>query len=111
MSQRFGKVTALPFCVESMNEKEPIDPRLEFLQADLDIALTMLDVAATTGNKETAQRSRANARHAYYTVLRHLQNLSPDVPHEPSGYQEKVIYEKLGLLKERLQLVGEGEQV
>jgi hypothetical protein len=90
-----------------MNENEPTDARLEFLRTDLDIAFTMLDVATTTGDEETAQRSRANARHAYYTVLRHLQNLSPDVAHEPRSYQEKVIYEKLGLLKDRLQLIGE----
>jgi len=90
-----------------MNEKEPMDARLEFLRIDLDIAFTMLDVAVTTDDEETARRSRANARHAYHTVLRHLQNLSPDVPHEPGSYQEKVIYEKLGLLKDRLQLIGE----
>jgi len=79
-----------------MNEKE-----LREVEADLYIALTLLDVAATTRDGETAQRNRAKARHAYDTVLRHLQNFRPDLA------QGQVIYQQLGLLKSRLQRIGE----
>jgi len=34
----------------------------DFLIADLELALTMLEVAATTGDTETARRARAAAR-------------------------------------------------
>jgi len=84
-----------------MNEKELSEAGLEFLEADLHIALTLLDVAATTRDGETARRNRAKARHAYDTALRHLQNFRPDLA------QGQVIYQKLGLLKARLQRIGE----
>ena len=78
-----------------MNEKE-----LREVEADLYIALTLLDVA-TTRDGETAQRNRAKARQAYDTVLRHLQNFRPYLA------QGQVIYQQLGLLKARLQRIGE----
>ena len=79
-----------------MNEKE-----LREVEADLYIALILLDVAVTTRDRETAQRNRAKARHAYDTVLRHLQNFRPDLA------QGQVIYQQLGLLKARLLRIGE----
>ena len=73
----------------------------EFLLTDLDTALTFLDVAESTLNQATRQRNHANARRAYDTVVRLMQNLSLD------DTQREQLAERLALLKSRLQNVGQ----
>lgn len=43
-----------------------------FLMVEIDAALTFLEVANTTTNKETAGRNRDNAHLAYKTILRYV---------------------------------------
>jgi len=47
-----------------------------FLLADLDLAMTFLDVAATSHERESSQRNQKNARTAYDTVLLFLPRLN-----------------------------------
>ena len=82
----------------------PFDERnqsgVEFLLADLDLALTFMDIAATSGIEETAHRNHKRARYAYDTALRLLRRLTPDTE------QRNAINAKMALLKKRLQAVG-----
>ena len=73
----------------------------EFLLTDLDIALTFIDVAESTDNIATRQRNHANARRAYDTVVRFMQNLSLD------DTQRKELAKRLAFVKSRLQKVGQ----
>jgi len=43
---------------------------VQFLLADLNTALTFLDVSEVTGLEESRRRNRQNARHVYDTVVR-----------------------------------------
>ena len=47
----------------------------DFCMVDLDMALTLLDVAATTRDPQTRERNPRNAQHALDMVLRHLSHL------------------------------------
>ena len=49
---------------------------VQFLLADITVALTFLDVADTTHSQDTRDRNRQNARSAYDTVLRLLPNVN-----------------------------------
>jgi hypothetical protein len=73
----------------------------EFLLADLDTALTFLKVAESAIDADTRERNHANARRAYDTVVRLMQNLSLD------DIQSEELAQKLALLKTRLQDVGQ----
>ena len=73
---------------------------VQFVLTDLAVALTLLDVAATSTVPDTMTRNYENARHAYYTVLRHLQHLTPDTQ------QQKEIDRRLLLVKQGLQAAG-----
>ena len=57
-------------------KSSPVNSGVAFLLADLDTALTFLDIAKTTTNEETRQRNFENARKAYDTVLQLMQKLS-----------------------------------
>lgn len=46
--------------------------RLQFIQSELDLALTFCQVADTTENRETAGRNADNARRAYDVVTHTL---------------------------------------
>jgi diketogulonate reductase-like aldo/keto reductase len=74
---------------------------IEFLLTDLDVGLTFMDVAGVSNNEETVHRNCENARKAYDTVLRLLNNLAPDEK------QHEQIEAKLALLKSRLMVVGQ----
>ena len=73
----------------------------EFLLTDIDTALTFMDVAESTDKADIRKRNYANARRAYDTVVRLMQNLSLD------DTEEAELAEKLALLKLRLQSVGQ----
>ena len=73
----------------------------QFLLTDLDIALTFMNVAESTDNVAIKQRNHGNARRAYDTVVRLMQNLSL---HDS---QREELAERLALLKLRLQNVGQ----
>jgi hypothetical protein len=75
---------------------------VEFLIADLDLALTFLEVADGSLNLETKQRNHRNARNAYDTVVRLLPGVRPE------KVQRVEIDQKLKLLKTRL-VAGGGE--
>ena len=81
-------------------EDEINETSVEFLLNDLDVAMTMLDVAETTTIKETAQRNHQNARKAYDTVLRLLPQLKLDAA------QQQTMDEQLSSLKNRLETLG-----
>ena len=73
----------------------------DFLFIDLGVALTFMDVAATTRVEETMRRNHENARRAYDTVVRLLRNL------DPTAEQRQMLDERLSALKARLQAVGQ----
>jgi hypothetical protein len=73
---------------------------VNFLLADLDMALAFMDVADTALKPSTVTRNRENARRAYDNVLRLLQKLCPD------HRQKKALDGKLDLLKTRLEAAG-----
>jgi hypothetical protein len=72
----------------------------EFLITDLDTAMVFMDVADTSGDKETVARNQRNARKAYNTVLGFLSTLAL----MPSDRQ--AVESKLAVLKARLEAVG-----
>lgn len=74
---------------------------VEFVLADLDVALTFMDVADASSLGETVIRNHNNARRAYDDILRLLQNLTPDV------MQQQTIDDKLAILKKRLLAIGQ----
>ena len=74
---------------------------IELLLADLDIALTFMDVARTTEFRATADRNHRNARKAYDMVIEKLSEVTPS----PA---EQVKFDiKLADLRERLRAVGQ----
>ena len=75
--------------------------QFKFLLADLDTALTFIDIANTTGNEEMRQRNSQNARCAYDTVLQLMQKVTLD------DAQNEAIRKKLTLLRIRLEAVGQ----
>ena len=78
-----------------------LDNQFKFLLADLDTALTFIDIANTTGNEEMRQRNAQNARCAYDTVVQLMQRIPLD------DVQKKQIRKKLTLLRTRLEAVGQ----
>jgi hypothetical protein len=74
---------------------------VQFLFTDLDVGLTFLAVAATSGSLETTSRNWKNARKAHDAVLHLLQGLTP------TEEELQSINEKLAALRLRLQAVGE----
>jgi hypothetical protein len=75
---------------------------VEFCLADLSMALTMLDVAATTHDGQTRRRNQRHARHALATVLHHLQrfDLQPK--------QRELVNAKVVELEQRLEQIKPG---
>jgi hypothetical protein len=72
-----------------------------FVMADLGVALTLMDVADTSGLIETKQRNHRNARKAYDSVVRLLEKLLPNPE------QQAEIDLKLETLKNRLIAAGQ----
>ena len=89
-----------------MDKKRPLADVLnaasiEFVLTDLDIAMTLMDVASTTTVDETAQRNHQNARTAYDSMLRLLPHI------KLNASQHYALDEKLAILKARLESVGQ----
>jgi hypothetical protein len=78
---------------------------VEFLIADLTVALTFLEVADASLNLETKQRNHRNARTAYDMVVRLLPTIRPEKE------QQVEIDQKLKLLKTRLVARGGSSEV
>jgi hypothetical protein len=74
---------------------------MEFINTDLDVALTFTKIAQKSRNQETVTRNRANARRAYDTVLRYLQRVSA------TAEASEQINTKLEQVKSALQKLGE----
>jgi hypothetical protein len=74
---------------------------IDFLFIDLDLADTFMDVAEASQSEETARRNHRNARKAYEAVMRLLPKLRPDLQ------ERQDLNRKLGLLKSRLQAIGQ----
>src|SRR3954447_2181582 len=74
---------------------------VEFVLNDLDVALTLMDVADASSIQETILRNHKNAHIAYDSVLRLLRNLTPDV------LQQHTIDGNLAILKKRLLALGQ----
>ena len=74
---------------------------VQFLFTDLDVALTFLNIASTSGNLEIMQRNWRKAREAHDAVLHLLQRLTP------TEEELQSINEKLAALRSRLQAGGE----
>ena len=73
---------------------------VQFLVAELNVALTFLDVAQNTSLEETRIRNEQNARTAYFTVIRLLSKVDP-TDEELPGLQSN-----LARLKDRLRALG-----
>ena len=73
---------------------------IQFLMADLTVALTFLDVADVTQSEETRRRNRRNALSAYETVLRLLPRVSP------TEEERRALDSKIAELRDRLLDLG-----
>ena len=73
---------------------------VQFLVAELNVALTFLDVARTTEFEETRIRNEQNARTAYFTVIRLLPRVDPTDEELPG------LKSILAHLKDRLHALG-----
>lgn len=69
---------------------------VEFLMAELDTAMTFLDVAETTSSEENRSRNCGNARIAYETVMRMRERVLLD------GGQSQALDQKLADVRKRL---------
>ena len=89
------------FMDEKLPFAEAVNTSIEFLLSDLDVAMTLLDVASTTTVEETAQRNHQNARKAYDVIAVQLSKvkLNASQEHEPD--------EKVAALKARLESIGQ----
>jgi hypothetical protein len=74
---------------------------VQFLFTDLDVALSFLAIAASSGDPAVQQRNWRNARKAHDAVLHLLSRLTP------TNEEVQFIKEKLSALRLRLQAVGE----
>lgn len=74
---------------------------IHFLLMEINLAMTFIDLAETTGIQETVTRNHRNARIAYDTILRLLPNLTP------SEAQQQAIDDGLAIVKARLVAVGQ----
>jgi len=87
-----------------MDEKLPfaeaVNTSIEFLLSDLDVAMTLLDVASITTIEENAQRSFQKACQAYDFVINRLSKIKLNTS------QQHQFDKKLTALKARMERVG-----
>ena len=86
--------SGIPELTEALNKSG-----VEFLIADLDTALTLVDVADSSGIAEVRQRRYRSALRAYNSVVRLLRRVRPDAE------QQGRIDLKLAAIRERLNAV------
>jgi hypothetical protein len=72
----------------------------EFLLRQLELALTFMDLAATSASAEHAQSARTRAAHAHQTVVRFLPNVRPELR------EKQIIQRHLTRLESRLMVAG-----
>lgn len=78
---------------------------VETVLADLDLALTLAEIASTSENVDTRNRNRANAREAFLAIQDKM------LPRCSPGESERLtIYRKLRDLQTRLKQLGENLQ-
>jgi hypothetical protein len=87
--------------VEVVDQLNALLPQLnqagiEMCATDLELALTMLDRARSSNDRDTQRRNVANAAHALETVLYHLSKLTL------SPEQRREMQARLGELKAKL---------
>jgi hypothetical protein len=61
----------------------------DFIETELDLALTFCKIAETTSDPETAKRNIENARRAYDSAKKALQKMRSDGEAYPSTIEEK----------------------
>ena len=74
---------------------------VEFLKADLDLAMTLVEIAASASEAERMERCYGDARKAYDTIRRMMNHV------DLSKAEEAYILERLAKLKATLERVGE----
>jgi hypothetical protein len=70
--------------------------KLEYLQKELDSAITFLDIADASAGQLVVQRNHRHAREAYESALGILAAVRPDAANQ------KAIDDKLAVVRERL---------
>lgn len=81
--------------------EDPNALKVDFIKADLDVALTLTQIARQTNEREKAMRNQHNARKCYDAVLEYLGAASLD------RHEQIQIARKLALLKSALFILGE----
>lgn len=71
---------------------------INFLMVELDLALTFLQVAKTSGSRETSGRNRENAHLAYKTILGYLNRVRFEAA-DQVRFKEKLSELKNGLIE------------
>lgn len=74
----------------------------KFLKADIETAMTFIQVAQASPKKEIRRRNQHNAKRAYDTVLRYLSRIEPE---QRAQWEEVII--GLKKLKSELKKLGE----
>lgn len=75
--------------------------KADFIRTDLDLALTLVQIARQTGKQEKTTQNQQNARRAYEVVLRYLGTAIL------TRSEQENISRKLALLKSALLRLGE----
>lgn len=85
------------------NAEELSTLNVDFIRTDLDVAITFIEIARQTQEREKAIRNLNNARKAYETVLLYLRVATLN------HFEHECIERKLGLLKSGLLRQGEAD--
>lgn len=85
------------------NAEELSKLNVDFIRTDLDVAITFVEIARQTQEREKAIRNLNNARKAYETVLLYLRVATLN------HFEHEYIERKLGLLKSGLLRQGEAD--
>ncbi len=85
-----------------MDPFELNNTKVETVLADLELALTMVEIAGTSADPEIRKRDRANGRKAYFQIRDKLLPLC-----SPDDAQRREIDRKLKDLRTRLEGLGE----
>jgi hypothetical protein len=85
-----------------MDPFELNNTKIDIVLADLDLALSMVEIARTSANPEVRKRDCANGRRAYFQIRDELLPLC-----SPDDAQRSEIDRKLSELRRQLQALGE----
>jgi hypothetical protein len=87
------------FHFETTNEFNRL--KAEFIKTDLDVALTLAEIARQTPDSEKAARNQRNARKAYDAVLWYIGRAIL------TNFEQEYFIRKLASLKSSLVILGE----